>query len=279
MANYYCLMAGVPDITINDNGANYTFDDFKVECENTLSDYDKKLMSYIFLRYDCLNLVELLLNQDAEVLPYGNYTKEQYLDLIASATEKNSDVHGFPIFMYSFVCEFVDNRFKAGTFLKDAMMLEYYKYAMKCPNRMVSSWYKINFDITNILTAMIARQNGWSVGDYIQGDNYICEMLRNSNAKDFNLSTEYDYITDLMKIVDCDDPVEKERQIDVFKWVWLDDATFFDIFSIEAVFAYMCKLEMLQRWDRLDIETGKDTFRQIIENLRGSARVPDEFKR
>ena len=27
----------------------------------------------------------------------------------------------------------------------------------------------------------------------------------------------------------------------------------------------------------LDVEQGKETFRQIIENLRGEARVPDEF--
>jgi hypothetical protein len=73
--------------------------------------------------------------------------------------------------------------------------------------------------------------------------------------------------------------VDKERRIDAFKWRWLDDMTFFDVFSIDAVFAYMCKLEMLQRWDKLDVETGRETFRQIIENLRGEARVPDEYKR
>jgi len=44
------------------------------------------------------------------------------------------------------------------------------------------------------------------------------------------------------------------------------------------VFAYLCKLEMLARWDKLDVEKGQETFRQIIENLRGEARVPDEFQ-
>lgn len=279
MGSYYCLMAGVPDITINDKGANYTLDDFKVECEETLSASDRKLLYYFFLRYDCLNLVELLQNPDAEILPYGNFSLEQYRDLIVSVEEMDCDVSVFPSFMSVFARDFASNFGKAGFFPKDAIMLEYFKYAMVCPNDMIASWYKMNFDVTNILTAMIARQNGWNVGDYILGDNEICEMIRNNNTKDFNLSTEYDYVSDLMKIVDCDDPVEKERRIDVFKWVWLDDATFFDVFSIEAVFAYLCKLEMLQRWDRLDVETGRETFRQIIENLRGSARVPDEYKR
>ena len=52
---------------------------------------------------------------------------------------------------------------------------------------------------------------------------------------------------------------------------------FFNPFSIDAVFAYHCKLEMQYRWARLDVETGKETFRQIIENLRSQARVPEEF--
>jgi hypothetical protein len=52
-----------------------------------------------------------------------------------------------------------------------------------------------------------------------------------------------------------------------------------DVFSIEAVFAYFCKLEMLNRWELLDPETGKETFREIIESLRSEAKVPEEFIR
>jgi hypothetical protein len=272
-------MAGVPDISLSDVGANYTIDNFIEECNEALSDEDKKLMFYFFLKYDCLNLVELLQNPDAEISSYGNFNAEQYRDLITSATEMNFNVHRFPAFMSIFAREYSYNKGKVGYFPKDAIMLEYYKFAMECPNSMIASWYKMNFDISNILTAMIARQNGWNVGDYILGDNEICEMIRTNNTKDFNLSTEYDYISELMKIVDCDDPVEKERRIDAFRWVWLDDAIFFDVFCIDAVFAYMCKLEMLQRWDKLDVETGREKFRSIIENLRGEARVPDEFRR
>lgn len=144
---------------------------------------------------------------------------------------------------------------------------------------MLRKWFEMNLNVTNILTALIAKKYGWNVGDYIQGNNDVCEMIRNNNARDFGLSFELDYVADLMKIVDCDDPVEKEKRIDAFKWMWLDEQTFMDVFSIEAVFAYTCKLEMLERWEKLDLETGRETFRQIIENLRGEAKVPEEFKK
>ncbi|MCR5434713.1 MAG: DUF2764 domain-containing protein, partial [Bacteroidaceae bacterium] len=48
--------------------------------------------------------------------------------------------------------------------------------------------------------------------------------------------------------------------------------------SIEALLAYLCKLEMLHRWEKLDPENGKEAFRKIIDDLRGEAKVPEEFK-
>lgn len=279
MGSYYCLMAGLPDISLDDTKAACSVADFKTELEEILSPSDKKLLSYFYLKYDCTNLVKLLKDSESEISPLGNYSQEQYQDLMVSAREMNFNVHRFPAFMSIFAREYSYNKDKEGYFPEDALALEYYKYAMKCSNRMIAEWFQLNFNITNILTALIARKNGWNVSDYILGNNNVTEMIRDNNTKDFNLSYEYDYVSDLMKIVDCEDPVEKEKRIDAFKWVWLDEQTFFDGFSIEAVFAYLCKLEMLERWSKLDVETGRETFRQIIENLRGEARVPEEFKK
>ena len=236
-------------------------------------------MFYFYLRYDCLNLVKLLKDSSAEISPLGNYSHEQYEDMMTSAREMNFNVHRYPSFLSVFAREFAYNKDKEGYFPEDALLLEYYKYALKCPNRVLREWFEMNLNVTNILTALIAKKYGWNVADYIQGENEVCEMIRNSNARDFGLGLELDYVADLMKIVECEDPVEKEKRIDAFKWLWLEEKTFMDVFSVEAVFAYMCKLEMLERWEKLDVETGRETFRQIIENLRGEARVPDEFKK
>ena len=279
MGNYYCLMAGLPDISLNNTEKVPTIAELRDEIEIVLSDSDKKLLFYFFLKNDCQNIVKLLNNPDATLLPNGNYTLEQYRDLITSAQEMNFNVHRYPSFMSIYAREYPNNKGKAGFFAEDAMMLEYYKYAMGCPNKMIADWYEFNFNVTNILTAMIARKNEWNVGDYLLGDNEVTETIRMNSAKDFSLSKEYDYVADLMKVVDETDPVLKEKKIDAFRWAWLDERTFFDTFSIGAVFAYFCKLEMLERWEHLNEEEGKAVFEQIIENLRGEAQVPAEFKR
>lgn len=277
MANYYCLMAGLPDITL-DSQMSVSFPDICEQMDMNLSDYDKKLIFYFFLENDCKNLVKLLKDPDAETNPNCNYTMEQYRDMITSAREMNFNVHRYPSFMSEFARNYNYNKDVKGWYAEDAMQLEFLEYAIQCPNKMISEWYSLNLNINNVLTAMIARKEGWNVADFVQGHNEVTDMILNNNTKDFDLALQYDYVKDLMQIVECDDPVQKEKRIDALKWAWLDEQTFFDSFSIEALFAYLCKMDMLYRWEKLDVENGKETFRQIIENLRSEAKVPDEFK-
>lgn len=279
MANYYYMMAGLPDIELADTQPGISFQELREQCEDQLSSRDAKLVgNYLYLRQDCVNLVRLLKNPDAEIEWFGNYSLEQLRDLITSATELNFNVHRYPAFMSIFAREYKYNKDTAGYFPEDEILYQFYNYAIKtCPNKFIREWNQLNLDITNILTAMLARKQGWNVADYIKGEGEVQEMIRENKTKDFDLTHEFDYVKSLMNIVDEEDPVKKEKMIDAFKWVWLDEKTFFDPFSLEAVYAYICKLEMQYRWAKLDPETGKETFKQIIDNLRGEAKVPEEF--
>lgn len=279
MANYYCMIAGLPDIDLKDTKPGLSIEQMREQCEEVLTPGDRKLLFYFFLHFDCVNLVKLLKNPEAEIDQWGNFSLEQLRDLITSATELNFNVHRYPAFMSIFAREYAFNKDKAGYFPEDEMAYQFLDYAIKtCPNRMMRRWYKLNLDITNILTAMLARSQGWSVGDFIKGEGEVQEMIRENKTKDFNLGLEFDYIPQLMKIVDEKDPVRKEKMIDAFKWIWLDERTFFEPFDMAAVFAYLCKLEMQERWAKLDVEQGKETFQKIIDDLRSEAQVPEEFK-
>lgn len=273
-------MAGVPDLTLDDlEKPQISFDDFRAQTEEVITESDRKLLFYFYLKTDCLNLVRMLKNPEVQLTQFGNLTEEQLKDLITSARTMNFNVHRYPAFMSIFAREYDYNKDKPNFFAKDKILFDFYQFAIQCPNKFISEWYKLNLDLTNMLTAFIARKYGWNVSDYIYGDNEVNEMIRNNNTKDFDLRHEYDYVADIMKIVDTDNPVDKERLIDAFKWNWLDEATFFDVFSIEAVFAYLCKLEIIDRWQHLEPEIGQARFKEIIENLRAEAKVPEEFVR
>lgn len=281
MANYYCLMAGLPDITLSDTQPGYSMQNLVEELHESLTAWDARLMAnYFFLQKDCRNIVSLLKNPDAEIEQFGSLTLEQYKDLIKSAQEMNFNVHRYPAFMSQFARQWEFNKDKKGFFPEDEILFQFYNYAIQtCSNRFIRKWYQLNLDINNILTAMLVRKQGWSVSDFIKGEGEVQTLLLENKTSELGASANVDYIKELNQIVDETDPVKKEKMIDALKWIWLDEQTFFEPFSLDAVFAYVCKLEMQHRWAKLDVEKGKECFGQIIENLRGEARVPAEYKR
>lgn len=248
------------------------------DLSEVISHKDAQLLSYLNLRQDCLNVAALLDNPEADISDGGNYTREQLEDLIVSAQTMNFNVHRYPAFLSEFARAYATNKEQQSYYPKDDVLSRYYSYATACPNKLMRNWYTLCLNINNILTALIAKGMGWPIAQYIHGENETTEQLLNSSGKDFGLSVLYDYATEVVRISEETNPTTKEQRIDALKWAWLENNALEDEFSIEAVFAYLCKLDMLHRWESLDPIKGKETFTRIIEELRAGAQVPAEFQ-
>jgi len=281
MGNYYCLMSGLPDLQLDNTDKVMSVNDVKelIEEEQGMSKKDAKLLSMFFLEADCRNLLYVLKDNEGELPNSGNYSREELDDLIDDALEVEFDDNpSYPPFLLEFIREYSEKSGQEGYFADDALMVRYWNYVKTAKNPVISNWADLNINISNILTAMIARQQGWNISDYVLGEGDVIDTILQSKSKDFDLGKEIDYVSTLSQIVDCDNPVEKERKIDALKWLWLEDNIFFGGFAVEAVYAYLCKAKMLERWRRLDPVLGRERFETIIENLRSEAKVPEEFK-
>lgn len=170
MANYYCLMAGLPEIELSDTKPGYDMSELTEQLRESLSDRDARLMAdYFFLLRDCRNLVALLKDAQAEVELTGNYTMEQYQDLITSARELNFNVHRYPVFLSEFARHWELNKDVKGYFPEDDILYRFYDFAIRtCRNGFVRRWYQLNMDVNNILTALLAR-TGMERGRLCQG--------------------------------------------------------------------------------------------------------------
>ncbi|MGL4805469.1 MAG: DUF2764 family protein, partial [Bacteroidales bacterium] len=60
MRNYYCLVAGLPDITIDDTKLSYTIDQFYNEIKEDLHPDDLNLIRLYLLSIDNRNLLTYL---------------------------------------------------------------------------------------------------------------------------------------------------------------------------------------------------------------------------
>jgi hypothetical protein len=88
-----------------------------------------------------------------------------------------------------------------------------------------------------------------------------------------------EYFEQLVRINDTVDLVEREKKIDMLKWNWMEDNTFFNYFTIEKIFVFLMKLEMIERWVSLDKDKGNELFRQLIDQLKDEVQIPQEFRK
>lgn len=278
MGTYYCLVAGLPELTLDDGKLSYTVENFKAEIYPELSDEDKKLIDLFYLKFDNENLLRLLKNKEASIDPRGNYTVDDLTTLISIVKEGDVQDKKYPSYLYSFLSAFMQASSEEAFLPENILSAYYYEYAMQSGNKFISSWFEFNLNVNNILTAFSARKFKVEVSPNIVGKTDVSEAIRQSNARDFGLSGSLEYFDQLVRISETHELVERERKIDMLKWNWMEDATFFDYFSIERIFVFLLKIEMIERWILLDKEKGSELFREIIGSLKNDVQIPAEFR-
>ena len=280
MTNYYCLVTGLPELSLEDGKLSYTVANFKTEIYPLLSKSDKKLVDLYYLKFDNRNLLALLKDKEAVVdASLGNFSADELLGIIASFKEETAPDKKFPPYFYEFAELYLNTPDEERWALEDKLYGFYYNYAIKCNNQFVSSWFTLNLDVNNILAAMAARKYKMEVAKVAVGTNEVAEALRTSNARDFGLADDLEYFEQLVRINDTVDLVEREKKIDLLKWNWMEDNTFFNYFTIEKIFVFLMKLEMIERWVSLDKEKGNELFRRLIDQLKDEVQIPQEFRK
>ena len=282
MSQYYYLVTGLPELSLEDNKLNYTVSDFKTEFYPQLSSEDQKLVDLYYLKFDNVNLLKLLKNREAVIDSRGNFTADQFMAVFKQFDEEGviASTGSLPPYLIKFVQAYLTQQEEGTTnevLVEDWLAGLYYEYAMQCKNDFVSSWFEFNLNSNNVLVALAARKHKMQIAPLVVGETEVCQALKTSNARDFGLTSELDYFDQLLKISETEDLVEREKRLDQLRWKWMEDKTFFDYFSIERLYVFLLQLEIIERWISLDKEKGNQMFREIIDSLKGEVRVPSEF--
>lgn len=276
---YYYLVAGLPELTLEDNKLSYTVADFKAELYPDLSDEDRRLIDLFYLKFDNANVLKLLKDKDAAIDSRGNYSAEELAEFISSLKDGDEVANAvFPSYLSTFISEYFNTPAEDDFLHEDRLAALYYAYAMKCRNKFVSSWFAFNLTMNNVLVALTARKFKMDIAPLIVGDTEVCEALRTSGARDFGLTGEVDFLDQLVKISETEELVEREKKIDQLRWNWMEEATFFNYFTVERLFVFLLQLEMIERWISLDKEKGNQLFRSIIATLKDEVQIPAEFR-
>ena len=270
--------------------------DFKAEIDPVLSAWDRKIVHWFFLKFDNQNLLAYLHNvRERNFDERGIFAEETLKEICGLLKTEDRVPHGLPVPAYfeTFIREYYA-RFEDlpaadlpgeapaaehHVLWEDKLSSLYYHEAMACRNKFMSSWFEMNLNIYNVMTAVNCRNHGLDKGEFIIGNNEVAEQLRSSNARDFNLTDAMGYLAETMRISEEKDLRLREKRMDMLRWNWLEEHTFFRFFDLESVIAYLLRLEMIERWSTLDAASGEKTFRRLVHTMKSeSAETLGKFK-
>ena len=84
------------------------------------------------------------------------------------------------------------------------------------------------------------------------------------------VEAEFEEAGSLDAVLNAGDILSRERGIDDLMWEKISDLTTFNYFDIDAILGFITKLNIVARWYKLDEQTGREMFKRLVDEVRGT---------
>jgi hypothetical protein len=146
---------------------------------------------------------------------------------------------------------------------------DFYAQALRSRNRFLREYFRFDLNLRNAkvryLNAQLGREPDQDVmtGEDPEAGDVDIDGFRFTGG-------EFEEALKVDAILSGTDLVAREKGLDDILWDKIDNLAIFHYFDIEAVLAYIAKLRIVTRWLNLDEEVGRDVFRRLLKDVRGT---------
>ena len=270
--SYYALVAGFREYALDAETKGFDVEAILAEVFEVLSSSDKKAVELLYAYYDCENLISRR-NGSSKFNTLGRLSSEELDEELRQPSHLAEPIAKVIRAYASPESEDAEDMDLTQPFAK-ALMTAYYKVCEASKSRLLREWSKMDRIIRNVVAATVARQQGIAIDQVVVGEDSVVESLSRSSAADFGLRAELPFVEQLVAAVaDEHNMIEKERKIDNIRWAELSELTTFDYFDLNAVIAYLVKVNMVARWAALDAKVGREMFDRLVSELDGKEMI------
>lgn len=135
----------------------------------------------------------------------------------------------------------------------------FYTKALKCKNRFIRAYFALDLEIRNRKVAYVSDKMGK------EEQNYKVQVKDGVNL---NLSEEQ--LQKLNQIFANKNILEKEQQLDKFKWDYINGLNPYGVFNMDIILAFLAKGRLIDRWNKLDHDAGELMFQKLVNEVRGT---------
>ena len=135
----------------------------------------------------------------------------------------------------------------------------FYRAAMNCKNRFIRLYFALDLEIRNRKV------------DYVAGKmERNADSYKVSPAKNVDLNLSEEQLAKLQAIFANKNILEKEQQLDSFKWDYISGLNGYGEFNMDVILAFLAKGKLIDRWNKLDAKAGEEMFRKLVDEVRGT---------
>ena len=153
-------------------------------------------------------------------------------------------------------------------FREENLNTDFYVKALSHKEPFIRGWFSFDLNLRNAKVRYLNRQLGRPDGQDVltgEGSEYNGDPdLRLFNPGEFTQSDKVNFV------LEQEDLLTREKGLDDIGWEKIDKLSTFHYFDLTAVLAYIAKLHIVDRWLALDEETGREMFRTLVKEVKGT---------
>jgi hypothetical protein len=252
--SYYFLEISLPPLKI-DARPEISFSEFVFRLEVNLHPKDLKKVKKLRQFIDLLNIRAMLGGQKLD--PRGNLSEKE-LDQALLVKE------GFPEYVFDVLGRWETNSAKFQNF--SAVLAAFFKEEVKKSKGFLKNYFVFEREYRLVLTALRALNLGRDLAETLQfeelNDPFVAQILVQKDMGSYELPMEY---AELKQIFASSGPDAGKQHKAFTEWKFAKvEEMAMKPFSIDAILSYMVRLMLVEDWQALDEERGKEALKVCL---------------
>ena len=150
-------------------------------------------------------------------------------------------------------------------YMDENLNADFYAKALTHKDRFISEYFRFDLNVRNAKVKYLNK----ALGRPSEKDVLVFSEDAPQAVLDA-VSEEFEEAADLETVFNAGDILSRERGIDDLMWEKIDNLTTFNYFDIDAILGFITKLNIVARWYKLDEQTGREMFKRLVDEVRGT---------
>ena len=181
---------------------------------------------------------------------FGEKGPQDYIEEIVSlCSEKDNELIGFLMSGY----------------LDENLNAEFYSKALTHKDSFISEFFRFDLNVRNAKVKYLNKAlERPAEQDVLTFPEDAPQAVLDAAEAEFEEAGE------LESVLNAGDILSRERGIDDLMWEKISNLTTFNYFDTDAILGFIAKQNIVARWYKLDEQTGREMFKRLVDEVRGT---------